>query len=62
MLCTVLQVVNGKSFGLRHHSNDMEWEGIEGIHGGFRNERLLDVRMLCPSGEKYTNGRCRKIM
>jgi hypothetical protein len=67
LLCTILKVVNGKSFlGLEHQSTDGTWKGANGEtqqhNRVIRQPRLLDIRMSCPTGMKFIAGRCRKIL
>lgn len=70
LLCTILKVVNGKSFfEVWHHSTDGNWPSgeIEGVKKHSRTIRhagpgILDIRMTCPSGMRYVRKRCRKIL
>lgn len=67
LLCTILKVVNGKSFFASRNqlAGGVDWrEGLE-----FKQERysrtirqILNVKMTCPSGMKHARGRCRKIL
>lgn len=67
LLCTILEVVNGKSlFRLGHQSPEDGWTAandsqrhIRAIppHGG-----ILVVPIVCPAGQRFAGGRCRKIL
>lgn len=66
LLCTVLEVVNGKSsFRLEHQSADEEWSGASDNRQHTRTIRHADILgnipMLCPAGLGYANGRCRVV-
>lgn len=67
LLCTILKVVNGKSFSaLKHQPTDDEnWREGMGEHNEQHNRiirQILDIRMTCPSGSRHVRGRCRKIL
>lgn len=71
LLCTILKVVNGKSFSeVRHHSTDGNLPSgeVEGVEKHSRTIRhagpggILDIKMPCPSGMRYVRSRCRRIL
>lgn len=63
LLCTILEVVNGNPVELDHRSTDAPRQGVKQTERHNRVIRQPNIlRMRCPSGMEYVQGRCRTIL